>query len=107
MNAFSRSYAKQPLFGMEFFIIGENKKPQIDIANQIQVLGGKIASRIHSRIAAIISNVNEVEKVGGPMTNAQLHGIQVVPEEFLDEVPNGDPCELIAEKNISKWGRDV
>jgi hypothetical protein len=33
--------------------------------------------------------------------------IQVVPEDFLDEVKDGGAVALISKMNISSWGSDV
>jgi hypothetical protein len=49
----------------------------------------------------------EVEKMNKKMEEVKRCDIQVLPEDFLDEVKDGDVMDLISRKNISSWGSDV
>lgn len=102
-----RFQIKQPLFDMDFYFIGETKQPKNEIIKKIRLMGGKIATRIHNGLTAVISNVDKVKEVESDMKDALLHTIQVVPEEFLDEVMDNDPIELIVKKDLSGRGGDV
>lgn len=84
------------------------KKPRTEIEHKIRLMGGKIASEINSKIAAVISNSEEVNQAQGNIKEAFLRRIQVVPEEFVDEAMNTDNViKLIADRDLSQWGRDV
>lgn len=108
ISIFIRLHAKQPLFDLEFLIVGQMKKPRTEIEHKIRLMGGKIASEINSKIAAVISNIEEVNQAQGNIKEAFLRRIQVVPEEFVDEAMNTDDViKLIADRDMSQWGRDV
>lgn len=94
---------------MEFVLIGTFKQATANIVALIKKLGGKVGARVHDRVAAVISTVEEVQKMDKQMKEAQTHGIQVVTEEFLDEIqaPDTDPILNIISKSISDWGGDV
>ncbi|XP_055303260.1 poly [ADP-ribose] polymerase-like [Sitodiplosis mosellana] len=99
-------YTKQPLFNMEFFIVGATKLPRKDIEHKIQAMGGKMASRIHGYLAAVISNAEEVQIGEGMIREAFIQRIQVISDDFLNEVMDHDPIEVIARSDLSKWGKD-
>lgn len=98
---------KQPLFGMEFMIIGATVKPKDEIENKIKRMGGNLIEKIHEKVAAIISTPEEVSKMGPVMEEAKTIKIHVVPETYIDDVKNIDPLELIVMSDLSKWGQDV
>lgn len=98
---------KQPLFGMQFLIIGATKKSQADIIHKIRLMGGKMATKIHRELAAVISNSDEVNRAESDIKDAFLRRIQVVSEDFLDKVMDNDPIDVIVKSDLSKWGRDV
>lgn len=102
-----RLYVKQPLFDMEFFILGETIKSQEDIEQKIQKMGGKLAKTIHENLAAVISNADEIKQMGTVMDVVKKYGIHVVPEEFIEEVKDNDPVALITMMDLSNWGMDV
>lgn len=104
-----RPYKKPLLFNMEFVLIGDLTKPRSEIERMIRKLGGKVSAKIHDRLAAIISNTNEVEKMGKQMNDACMNNIQVVSEDFLDATENSDidPIAYILSENICDWGGDV
>lgn len=104
---FHRLCVKQPLFGMEFVIVGETLKSKDEIQNKIKQMGGKLIEAVHANVAAIISNANEVTKMEQAMRDAKSNGIHVVPETFIDDVKNIDPLELMVMCDLSDWGRDV
>jgi hypothetical protein len=41
------------------------------------------------------------------MEEVKACDIQVLPEDFLEEVQSGDVMAVIAKKSISSWGSDV
>ena len=98
---------KQPLFDMEFMIVGETSKPKVEIENKIKQMGGKLCMEFHGSLTAIISNAAEVTKMGLTMTDAKTHGIHVVPETFVDEVKHSDPLQSIAKFDLGGWGENV
>lgn len=98
---------KQPLFGMEFFIFGQTKKPQAEIIHKIHFMGGKLAKNVHRELTAVISNANEVDEPGEMIQEAITRRIQVIGDEFLDDVMNDDPIKLIVKNDLSKRGHDV
>lgn len=87
---------------MEFVLVGNFAKPNIDIERMIKKYGGKIVTEVHNRVAAIISNANEVQKMGDQMVKARQHSIQVVSEDFLNEIqkPDADPMLYIISKSL-------
>lgn len=94
---------------MEFVLSGKFKKPKVDIEQLIKKLGGKVGAEIHDRVTAIISTKKKVRKMGKRLRKARKHNIQVVSEEFLDEIqkPDADPILYINSKSISDWTGDV
>lgn len=99
---------RPPLYCMEFVILGSTKKDKEDLKKAIGQMGGKVGTKIHERIAAIISNPHEVEKFGSRMQQAKDHGIQVVAEDFVDaiEKQKGGALEYIQAQSICDWGTD-
>lgn len=98
---------KPPLYNMEFVIIGKTEKSKDDIKKIIQKMGGKLGTKIHDKIAAIISNEAEVERLGSRMQEAKDCGIQVVPEHFLDDAKAGNAVSFIISESLCDWGTDV
>lgn len=98
---------KPPLYNMEFVIIGKTEKHKDDIKKLIQRMGGKLGTRIHEKVAAIISTDAEVKRMGSRMQEAKDFGIQVIPEEFFDDVKNGGAISYITSKSLCDWGTDV
>lgn len=94
---------------MKFVLIGTFKQPTANIEQLIKKLGGNVVTRINGRVAAIISTVDEVQKMNNHMKEAREHNIQVVSEEFFDEIqkPGADPILYIISKSISDWAGDV
>ncbi|XP_055300545.1 poly [ADP-ribose] polymerase-like isoform X2 [Sitodiplosis mosellana] len=91
---------------MEFFIVGATKLPRKDIEHKIQAMGGKMTSTIHGYLAAVISNAEEVQVGEGMIREAFIQRIQVISDDFLNEVMDHHPIEVIARSNLSKWGKD-
>lgn len=92
---------------MEFVQIGKLKKTKEEIEKTIKQKGGKVVAGIHNKLAAIISNEKEVQKMGTKMTEAKTKNIQVVSEEFLSDLENIDPVSSIISRNIADWGGNV
>lgn len=98
---------KPPLYNMEFVIIGKTEKSKDDIKLIIQKMGGKLGTKIHGKIAAIISTEDEVLRMGSRMAEAKELGIQIVPEDFLDDAKHGGAVSYIISKSLCDWGTDV
>lgn len=92
---------------MEFFILGETKMPREVVEFKIQSMGGKISSKIHRYLAAVISNADEVDKSSGIIHEAFIYGVQVIADDVIDQLVTDDPIGMIVQKDLSKWGRDV
>lgn len=95
---------------MEFAIVGINlTRPRNEIERMIKKLGGKVVPNIHYKLAAVISNEDEVRRMSDPILAAKLYGIQVVTGAFLTEVAelNIDPILYIVSQSICDWGGDV
>lgn len=98
---------KQPLFGMELMIVGETSTPKDELEHKIKQMGGKVVETIHENVTAIISNAEEVTKMGPTMEMAKTHGIHVVPDTFIANIKNADLFELLAKHDLSGWGQNV
>lgn len=98
---------KPPLYNMEFVIVGKTEKSKDDIKKIIQKMGGKLGTKIHDKVAAIISNEAEVELMSHRMQEAKEFGIQIVPEHFLDDVKAGNAVSFIISESLCDWGTDV
>lgn len=92
---------------MEFVIVGKTEKSKDEIKKIIQKMGGKLGTKIHDKIAAIISTESEVERLGNRMQEAKDLGIQVVPEQFLDDAKLGNAISFIISQSLCDWGTDV
>lgn len=69
-------------------------------------MGGKLGTKIHDKVAAIISNESEVERMGQRMGDVKDLGIHVVPEHFLDDVKSGNAVSYIISESLCDWGTD-
>lgn len=98
---------KPPLYNMEFIIIGKTTKSKDDIKAIIQKMGGKLGTKLHEKIAAIISTEAEVKRLGSRMQEVKDFGIQVVPEDFLDYAKDGNAISFIISTSLCDWGTDV
>jgi poly [ADP-ribose] polymerase 1 len=87
-------------------IIGHLDQSKEEIGEKIKKMGGYLKTKIHANTAAIISNQVEVEKMGKRMQEAQMHNIQVVPEDYLDDLKAGEAISYISSKSICDWGSD-
>lgn len=70
-------------------------------------MGGKLGTKIHEKVAAIISTEDEVKRMSSRMREAKDFGIQVIPEDFLDDVKSGGAISYITSKSLCDWGTDV
>ncbi|CRK91707.1 CLUMA_CG005353, isoform A [Clunio marinus] len=100
---------REPLYGMHFVVVGKLSKEKNDLTYLVKTLGGKISASVHDKIAAIISNVDEVSKMSSKIKKAKELDVQVVPVEFLDAVKGGkrtETFEKIKTMSICSWGSD-
>lgn len=98
---------KPPLYLMEFSIVGKTEQPKEEIKSTIERLGGKLGTKIHKKLTAVISNKKEVEKMNQRMEDAKQYGIQVVTEDFFKMITGSDALKLIKTQSICDWGTDV
>uniref|UniRef100_A0A7R8Z663 Poly [ADP-ribose] polymerase n=1 Tax=Timema douglasi TaxID=61478 RepID=A0A7R8Z663_TIMDO len=98
---------KPPLKAMEFVLLGKIQKSKEEIKAEIVRMGGKLVTKIHDRLAAVISTPEEVEKMNKRMEEVKKCDVHVVSEDFLDEVKDGGAPVLIVKKSICSWGSDV
>lgn len=98
---------KPPLYNMEFLIMGKTEKSKDELKKEIQRMGGKVGSKVHEKLAAIISTEAEVKRMGGRMVEAKDFGIQVVPEDFIEDAKGGGAVSFIVSKSLCDWGTDV
>lgn len=92
---------------MEFFVIGKTAQSRADLKNAIQQLGGKLSTKLHDKLAAVISSEKEVERMNEKMKEAKSMGIQVITEDFMDKLDKAGAVEYIKSKSICDWGSDV
>lgn len=78
-----------------------------DIKKSIQRMGGRLGTKIHDKVAAIISTEAKVKKMDNRMQKAKELGIQVVPEEFLKNFCREDAIGSIIGMSLCEWGNDV
>ncbi|KAL7019197.1 hypothetical protein ACKWTF_011043 [Chironomus riparius] len=100
---------KEPLYGFHIVILGDTKKPKDELKKIITKLGGKVVTKLQERIAVVISNPEEVEKMNSRMREVKSYDIQVVPETFLKAVEKGtrnESMEKIKSMSICEWGSD-
>ncbi|XP_031628011.1 poly [ADP-ribose] polymerase-like isoform X2 [Contarinia nasturtii] len=93
-----------PLLNMEFAIIGKLKLTKQSIECAIRQMGGRVVEKIHDKLAAVISNQDEIERMGSKMIKAKECNIQIVSEEFLSKMETIDPFVYIINRSLSEWG---
>ncbi|XP_047097726.1 LOW QUALITY PROTEIN: poly [ADP-ribose] polymerase [Schistocerca piceifrons] len=98
--------ARRPLENMEFVILHKTTRPKEELKAEIQKLGGKVVSKVHDKLAAVIGTPDAVEKMGKKVEEAKDLDIQIVSEDFLDEVKDGGATLMINKKSICSWGSD-
>lgn len=99
----------KPLKNMQFVIIGQTKKDKEALTKDIVLLGGSVTTKLHDKLAAVISNPKEIEKMNKRMEEVQSLDIQVITEDFVEEAKDytDPPFMLIKNKTISEWGGDI
>ncbi|XP_012286246.1 poly [ADP-ribose] polymerase [Orussus abietinus] len=98
----------KPLKNMQFVILGRTQKDKEELKKEIAHLGGKVVTKIHDKLAAVISNPTEVGKMNKRMEEVKAQDIQVVTEDFIEEAKefSSAPFMLIKKKSICDWGSD-
>ena len=97
---------RPPLYNMHIVIIGKTKTNKPELKKTIEKMGGKVVGTLQERIAFVISNLNEVEKMNSRMRKVKELNIQVVPESFIEDLKAGDAIEKIKSSSICDWGSD-
>lgn len=88
-------------------MIGKTDLLRSELKDTIQKLGGKLSTKLHEKLAAVISSAKEVERMNEKMLDAKKMGIQVVTENFFNELGKSGAIEYIKTKSICDWGSDV
>lgn len=100
---------REPLYNMHVVAIGKLSTSKDKLKKKIEKMGGKLVTKLQERIAVVISNEAEVEKMNKRMSEVEELDIQVVAEEFLDAIAKGSPMdtmEKIKTMSICDWGSD-
>ncbi|KAG4065356.1 hypothetical protein HA402_012301 [Bradysia odoriphaga] len=98
-------YKSPPLFNMEFAIIGKLKSSKVEIKEKIRKLGGRVVNKIHDKLAAVISNQEEIDKMEPIMAEAKACNIQIISEDFLSKMEDIDPLTYIVTRSLTdEWG---
>lgn len=92
---------------MEFALIGKLKLSRQEIEGTIKKMGGKVVTKIHDKMAAVISNEEEIQKMGPKMILAEKFNIQIVSEDYLESIETNDPRMCIITRCLSEWGGNV
>lgn len=102
----------QPLYKMNFSATPKlcMKNPEIKLI--IERLGGKFTTSITNETVAVISNQDQLEKMGKKLTQSEELEIHVIDEQILHDLCNVaretiKPEELILKHNIATWGSDL
>lgn len=66
-----------PLKNFEFVFVGKTVKPKEDLKKMIQKMGGKVGTKVHEKVAAVVGTKEDVEKMGSKVQIAKQLGIQV------------------------------
>lgn len=79
-----------------------------EIKKKIRNLGGRVVNKIHDKLAAVISNQEEINKMGPLMAEAKACNIQIISEDFLAKMEDIDPFTYIVTRSLTDdWGGDV
>jgi poly [ADP-ribose] polymerase len=100
---------REPLYGLHLSAVGRLDIDRKVLKAQIEKMGGRLVSKLQEKIAAVISNEYEVEKMNKRMQEVKRLNIQVVPEDFVSSIENGtreEAIEKIKTLAISEWGSD-
>lgn len=100
---------KEPLYGMHCILLGQTVAQKDDLKKKIVRLGGKVVTKFQDKIAFVVSNAEEVEKLNMRMMEAKSFEIQVVPDSFIEAIENdkrAETIEKIKSMSISPWGSD-
>lgn len=103
------SRQREPLYQMHVLVVGNLTTPKEELKRKIGRLGGKLVTKLHEKIAVVISSAEEVEKMNKRMLEVQSFNIQVVGEDFLTAIEKGSPTdtiEKIKSMSICSWGSD-
>ena len=96
---------RPPLYNLEFYL-WKTETPKDELKRSIEKLGGKVTSKVHSKLAAVISTPAEVERMGSKMLEIKELQIQVVPEDYVELAKAGGAISYITSKSICDWGTD-
>ena len=100
---------REPLYNMHVVVVGNLSTPKEELKRLITRMGGKLVTKLQEKIAVVISNAEEVEKMNKRMQEVQSYNIQVVSEDFLKAIEKGSPTdtiEKIKSMSICSWGSD-
>lgn len=99
---------RPPLYNMEFVAIARLEGSQrAELKKSIQQLGGKLVSKMHAQLAAVLATEKDVEKMSDRMIEAKQMNIQVLRLSFVEEIGKEPTLDYIRTKSICDWGSDV
>lgn len=100
---------REPLYGLHVAPVGRLQMSRPEMKLRIEKMGGRLVTKLQERIAVVISNEDEVEKMNQRMQVVKDLNIQVVPESFISAVEKGtreEAIENITSMSICDWGSD-
>lgn len=89
------SRQREPLYKMHVVAIGNLSIPKAELKQQIERMGGKLVTKLQEKIAFVISNKDEIEKMNQRMMEVESLRIHVVGESFLEAIAKGSPTETV------------
>ncbi len=104
---------KKPLKGMNFSTVGKLNKKNAEIKLILDRLGGKLVSNLDDTIVALITNSEQLQKMGKKLSQSLNLNIHAIDEKFIEELCNqpaeklGDIEQLILSHNLASWGSDL
>lgn len=98
---------RPPLYNLEFAVIGRLTGPRAELKAAIEKLGGRLVTKTHARLAAVVASEKEVEKMSEKMQEMKGFGVQVIRETFVTELAGKNAIEYIQTQSICDWGTDV
>ncbi|NP_001191521.1 poly-(ADP-ribose) polymerase I [Aplysia californica] len=99
--------SEKPLQDLKFVIQGKLGKSKAQVTSDISKKGGVVVTKVDKKVAAVISNKDEVKKKGKVIKEAEENEVHVISEDFLEACQKGNVAKLIAEHSIATWGSNV
>jgi hypothetical protein len=103
----------KPLMRMNFSSNGKLSLKNSQIKLIIERLGGKLVTHLDDSTVALISNLEQLDKSGKKIDQAQTLDVHVIDEKFLQDLVDkpvdqlGNIEDLILKHNLATWGSDL